>query len=81
MNDELVLRTLAQLREAGLQRHRVRRLSDSRSDVHLWIGDTLYFVRPLAQRSWTVRQALRDAEYIVRMVQFARTGNETAATA
>ncbi|UWU67850.1 SAM-dependent methyltransferase [Bradyrhizobium sp. NC92] len=69
VSDELVLETLAQLREAGL---RVIASGDFLSlvpDVHLWIDNTFYLVRPLTQRSWTVRQALRDAEHIVRSVQ------------
>jgi hypothetical protein len=38
-------------------------------DVHLWIDESLYLVRPLARRNWTRRQAHRDAEHIVRSVQ------------
>lgn len=69
VNDDLVLQTLAQLRASGL---RVIPSGDSLTlvpDAHLWIDGSLYLVRPLTQRSWTVRQALRDAEHIVRTVQ------------
>lgn len=69
VNDNLVLETLAQLRASGL---RAIPTGDSLTlvpDAHLWIDGSLYLVRPLTQRSWTVRQALRDAEHIVRTVQ------------
>jgi hypothetical protein len=38
-------------------------------DSQLWLGDSLYLVRLLNRRSWSVRQALRDAEQIVHSVQ------------
>lgn len=69
VNDDLVLQTLGQLRTSGL---RAIPSGDSLTlvpDAHLWIDGSLYLVRPLTQRSWTVRQALRDAEHIVRTVQ------------
>jgi hypothetical protein len=69
VNDDLVLQTLGQLRASGL---RAIPTGDSLTlvpDAHVWIDSSLYLVRPLTQRSWTVRQALRDAEYIVRTVQ------------
>lgn len=70
VNDDLVLLTLTQLRDAGL---RTIPAGDSLTlipDAHLWTDGCLYLVRPLTQRSWTVRQALRDAEHIVRSVQY-----------
>jgi len=69
VSDDLVLQTLAKLRDAGL---RAVPSGDSLTlvpDTHLWHDGALYLVRPLTQRSWTVRQALRDAEHIVRTVQ------------
>lgn len=78
VNDELVIETLATLRKAGL---RTVPLGDHLAlvpDAHLWIDGSLYLVRPLMQRSWTVRQALRDAEHIVRTVQ-SRAGSDKAA--
>lgn len=69
VSDELVLQTLAQLRDSGL---RAIPLGDSLTlvpDAHIWIDRSLYLVRPLTRRNWTVRQALRDAEQIVRTVQ------------
>lgn len=69
INDDLVLVTLAELRASGLG---LVSLGDSLSlipDVHVWFDRSIYLVRPLTRRSWTVRQALRDAEYIVRTVQ------------
>lgn len=69
LGDNLVLATLAQLRDAGL-----RTISSGDSltlvpDARIWVDGALYLVRLLTQRSWTVRQALRDAEQIVRVVQ------------
>jgi hypothetical protein len=69
VNDDLVVETLVQLRNVGL---RAIPSGDSLTlipDAHVWIDGSLYLVRPLTQRSWTVRQALRDAEHIVRTVQ------------
>lgn len=69
VSDELVFQTLAQLREFGL---RAIPLGDSLTlvpDAHVWINSSLYLVRPLTRRNWTLRQALRDAEQIVRTVQ------------
>ena len=69
VNDELVLATLAALRKAGLRTIPSGDYLTLVPDAHLWVDGTLYLVRPLTQRSWTVRQALRDAEHIVRTVQ------------
>ena len=69
VNDDLVLVSLAELRASGL---RLVSQGDSFSlipDVHVWLDRSIYLVRPLTRRSWTIRQALRDAEYIVRTVQ------------
>jgi hypothetical protein len=76
LSDDLVLETLAELRSAGL---RAIPSGDSLTlvpDAHLWIDGSLYLVRPLTQRSWTVRQALRDAEHIVRTVQSRATSGK-----
>jgi hypothetical protein len=69
LNDDLVLATLAQLREAGLSAIPSGDALQLIPDAHIWIEGALYLVRPLSRRSWTVRQALRDAEHIVRSVQ------------
>jgi hypothetical protein len=69
VSDDLVLSTLKLLRDVGL---RTVSSGDSLTlvpDAHLWMDGSLYLVRPLTKRSWTVRQALRDAEHIVRTVQ------------
>ncbi|WP_197485079.1 class I SAM-dependent DNA methyltransferase [Methylomonas koyamae] len=69
INDELMLATLAELRDAGLRTIPSGDFLTLVPDVHIWIDGALYLVRPLAQRNWTLRQALRDAEHIVRSVQ------------
>lgn len=69
VNDELVIETLAALRKSGLRTIPSGDYLTLVPDSHLWIDGSLYLVRPLTQRSWTVRQALRDAEHIVRTVQ------------
>lgn len=69
VNDGLVLKTLEKLRESGLSTIPSDDLLALVPDVHAWIDRSLYLVRPLSQRSWTIRQALRDAEHIVRTVQ------------
>ena len=69
INDELVIETLAALRKSGLRTIPSGNHLNLVPDAHLWIDGSLYLVRSLTQRSWTVRQALRDAEHIVRTVQ------------
>jgi hypothetical protein len=69
VSDDLVLTTLAQLRQAGLRAIPSGDALTLVPDAHLWIEGSLYLVRPLTRRSWTIRQALRDAEHIVRSVQ------------
>jgi hypothetical protein len=69
VNDDLVLTTLSELREAGLRTIPAGEVLSLVPDAHIWIDGRLYLVRPLSHRSWTVRQALRDAERIVRSVQ------------
>ena len=69
LDDEIVLDTLEMLSRAGL-----RRLWSSPSlslvpDAHIWLDGSLYLVRPATKRNWTLRQAFRDAEHIVRLVQ------------
>jgi hypothetical protein len=69
IDDQLVQTTLWELRRLGL---RVIPSGDALQlvpDAHIWTNGVLYLVRPLTQRSWTLRQALRDAEHIVRTVQ------------
>jgi hypothetical protein len=75
VSDELVLQTLAELREAGLRAVPSGDFLTLIPDSHLWIDGALYLVRPLTRRSWTIRQAMRDAEQIVRGVQ-ARASRE-----
>lgn len=69
INDALVIETLATLRKFGLRTIPSGDHLMLVPDAHLWIDGSLYLVRPLTHRNWTVRQALRDAEFIVRTVQ------------
>lgn len=69
IDDEIVLRTLEQLHNAGLHRIQSGPSLSLVPDTHVWLGSSLHLVRPATKRSWTIRQALRDAEHIVRMVQ------------
>jgi len=74
IDDELAIETLAQLRSLGLQIIASGDFLELVPDVQIWRGGSLYIVRPLTRRSWTVRQATRDAERIVRGVQSKQTG-------
>lgn len=38
-------------------------------DTYVWVAQALYLARPLVRRNWTLRQAMQDAELIVRDVQ------------
>ena len=69
VDDHVVLQTLELLRAAGLRRIRSGTSLILVPDAHIWLDGSLYLVRPATKRSWTVRQALRDAEHIVRLVQ------------
>ncbi|KHS45840.1 N-6 DNA methylase [Novosphingobium subterraneum] len=71
VSDELVLLTLDQLRRSGLRTLHSGDFLTLVPDARFWVDGTLYLVRPLTKRSWTVRQALRDATRIVRDVQSA----------
>jgi hypothetical protein len=76
-NDELVIETLAELRRSGMRPLAAGDFLTLLPDTNIWVDGVLYLVRPLTRRSWTVRQARRDAERIVRDVR-ARAGNEKA---
>jgi hypothetical protein len=78
IDDELVIETLASLRKSGLRTIPSGDHLTLVPDAHVWIDGSLYLARPLTRRSWTVRQALRDAEHIVRTVQ-SRAGSEKLA--
>ena len=69
VDDDVVLQILALLRGAGLRRIRSGTSLSLVPDTHIWLDGSLYLVRPATKRSWTIRQALRDAEHIVRLVQ------------
>jgi hypothetical protein len=78
INDELALTSLAELRRVGLQAVPSGDFLTLVPDLHLWIDESLYLVRPLARRNWTRRQAHRDAEHIVRSVQTQAYGQKKA---
>lgn len=69
VDDVLVQETLQALRREALDV--VQRPDGLRwiPDQILWTPRGLYLVRPLTQRGWLLRTALRDAERIVRQVQ------------
>lgn len=73
INDDLVIETLKLLRDAGLNAIPSGNSLMLVPDAHLWIDGWLYLVRPLVIRNWTFRQALRDAEHIMRTVQSQAT--------
>jgi hypothetical protein len=69
IDDQLVQTTLSELRRLGLTVIPSGDALQLVPDAHIWTNGVLYLARPLTQRSWTLRQALRDAEHIVRTVQ------------
>ncbi|MEJ0049190.1 MAG: N-6 DNA methylase [Rhodospirillales bacterium] len=69
IDDQLVQSTLSELRQLGLTIIPSGDALQLVPDAHIWTNGALYLVRPLTRRSWTLRQAVRDAEYIVRTVQ------------
>lgn len=69
VDDQLVQNTLGELRRLGLSVIPSGTALHLVPDFQLWTDGSLYLVRPLTRRSWTLRQALRDAEKIVRTVQ------------
>ncbi|KAB2723307.1 N-6 DNA methylase [Brucella intermedia] len=81
VSDDVVLETLGRLRDEGLRIIASGDFLALMPDVQLWSDGALYLVRPLTRRSWTVRQAIRDAEQIVRSVQARRMNTDMAVTA
>lgn len=69
VDDTVVLQTLSMLRRAGLRRIWSAPSLSLVPDTHIWLDGSLYLVRPATKRNWTLRQALRDAEHIVRLAQ------------
>lgn len=68
-SDRIVQAILADLRSQGMAVIPSGDALQFIPDSHLWLDDSLYLVRLLNRRSWSVRQALRDAESIVYAVQ------------
>lgn len=81
VSDDLVAETLAQLRTVGLRAIPSGDMLTLVPDVYLWLEDSLYVVRALTRRNWSLRQALRDAEHIVRTVQRRAATVEASTTA
>ncbi len=68
-SDQVIQSILAELRSKGITVVPSGEALQLLPDSQLWLGDSLYLVRLLNRRSWSVRQALRDAEQIVHSVQ------------
>ena len=68
-NNSAVMETIKRLRGSGLHIVPAGSMMGLVPDTHIWVDGDLYIARPLNRRSWTMRQALRDAERIVRRVQ------------
>ena len=69
VDDNVVQQVLARLRGAGLHRIWSGSSLSLVPDTHIWLDGSLHLVRPATKRNWTIRQAFRDAEHIVRLVQ------------
>ncbi|MXW19492.1 MAG: N-6 DNA methylase [Gammaproteobacteria bacterium] len=69
VDSDLVIETLRQMRISGLSTISLADPLTYVPDTHIWIDQSVHLVRPLNQRSWTFRRALRDAEHIVRTIQ------------
>lgn len=68
-SDSVVQAVLRDLRAQGMDVIPAGETLQLIADSQFWLNDSLYLVRLLNRRSWTVRQALRDAESIVHTVQ------------
>ncbi|MBL8547180.1 MAG: hypothetical protein JNL81_12015, partial [Hyphomonadaceae bacterium] len=69
LDDALLSVTLRELRRQGLAAIPSGDALQLVPDARIWTKDSLSLVRPLVQRNWTMRVALRDAEDIVRTIQ------------
>ena len=68
-NDTMVLSLLHQLRNSGLDRVSPDSTLELMPDTFVWTNTALMIARPMIRRSWSIRQAIRDAEHIVSDVQ------------
>ena len=68
VDDDLVIQVLEELGRHGLAAIPTGGMR-YHPDTHIWLEGRVYVVRYLMQRSWTLRQALRDAERIFRDVR------------
>ena len=69
IDDQVVQKTLSELRRQGLTVIPSGDAIQLIPDTHIWTNEALYIVRLLVRRNWTQRRALQDAEHIVRAVQ------------
>lgn len=75
IDDDAVLETLSELRRLGLSVVPAGEALWFVPDTFIWSDGAVFVVRSLVRRNWTIRQALRDAERIVRNVQEGQIGN------
>jgi hypothetical protein len=69
VNNQVVLSLLAELRRAGLCFVSSGEALHLVPDAHIWCDGSLFIARPLSKKNWTIRQALRDSEELVRQIQ------------
>jgi len=74
IGNQLVQGALSELRRLGLSVVHPSQGLQLIPDIQIWANGALYLVRLLNRKSWTIRQALRDAEQIVRRVQNTQAG-------
>ncbi len=68
-NDTMVLSLLHHLRTSGLDRVSPDSRLELMPDTFVWTKTALMIARSMIRRSWSIRQAIRDAEHIVSDVQ------------
>jgi hypothetical protein len=81
IDNDAVLETFSELRRLGLSVMPTSQALWFVPDTFIWSDGTVFVVRSLIGRSWTIRQALRDAERIVRNVHEGQIGNATLVAA
>ena len=74
VDNDAVLETFSELRRLGLSVVPAGEALWFVPDTFIWSDGAVFVVRSLIRRNWTIRQALRDAERIVRNVQEGQVG-------